>query len=197
MRRATSTSHLGEAMELWHDFYMTAGGAAAALVGLLFVGVALHLDAVVGRPDVRATARGTFMSLIAILVISLVVLVPQVTPADLGWAVIALGALGLLEAVGDVPRVWGSKGLLGARSAIRKLGLRFAGLLATLAVGILFLNGNRGAPDWLLGVVFLLLASSAQTAWDLLIDVAEAKMTIKKEREAALNEAVVPRPAGR
>jgi hypothetical protein len=29
------------AIEPWHDFYLTLGGAAAALVGLLFVGLSL------------------------------------------------------------------------------------------------------------------------------------------------------------
>ena len=30
-------------MERWHDFYVAAGGAAAVLLGLLFVSLSLHL----------------------------------------------------------------------------------------------------------------------------------------------------------
>ena len=166
-------------MGAWHDFYVTAGGAAAALVGLLFVGVSLHLDAVVSRPDVRATARGAFQSLIAILVVALVVLVPAISGSDLGEVLIVLGAVGLLGAARDARGMWGSDLLLGARAAVRKLGFRFAGLLSMLAVGILFLTRNDQAASWLLAVIFLLLASSAQTAWSLLIEVAEAKRTLE------------------
>jgi hypothetical protein len=44
-------------MEPWHDFYVTAGGAAAAPAGILFVGVSLHLDAVMSRPDVAEAEK--------------------------------------------------------------------------------------------------------------------------------------------
>ena len=185
-------------MEAWHDFYMTAGGASAALVGLLFVGVSLHLDAVVSRRDVRATARGAFQSLIALLLVSLLVLVPQFTVADLGTALVTLRAAGLLGSMRDARGMWGTSLLLGAGKAVRKLGFRFAGLGLLLAVGILFLNGNSGAPGWLLLVVFLLLASSAQTAWSLLIEVAEAKQAIGDEaKEASAAAVATPQPAGR
>lgn len=173
----------------WLDFYMTAGGASAALVGLLFVGVSLHLDAVVSRRDVRATARGAFQSLVALLLVSLLVLVPQFTLADLGKALVALSVVGLLGSVRDARGMWGSSLLLGAPKAIRKLGFRFAGLGLLLAVGILFLNGSTQAPGWLLLVVFLLLASSAQTAWSLLIEVAEAKEAIKTTGAPAVEPA--------
>jgi hypothetical protein len=181
-------------MEPWHDFYMTAGGAAAALVGLLFVGVSLHLDAVVNRRDVRATARGAFQSLVALLLVSLLVLVPQFTLDDLGKALVALAVVGLLGSIRDARGMWGSSLLLGVGKAVRKLGFRFAGLGLLLAVGILFLNGNTGAPGWLLLVVFLLVASSAQTAWSLLIEVAEAKEAIKATA-APVVKAVAPRSA--
>jgi hypothetical protein len=31
-------------VERWYDYYVAAGGAAAVLVGLLFVSLSLHLD---------------------------------------------------------------------------------------------------------------------------------------------------------
>ena len=165
-------------MESWHDFYMTAGGASAALVGLLFVGVSLHLDAVVSRPDVRATARGAFQSLVAILARVAARAGAPVHACDLGKALVALALVGLLGAIRDARGMWGSSLLLGARKAVQKLGFRFAGLVLLLAVGILFLNGKPGRR-LAAAVVFLLLASSAQTAWSLLIEVAEAKRAVE------------------
>ena len=41
----------GQAVQGWHDFYVTAGAAAATLVGLLFVGLSLHIRVVVAHPD--------------------------------------------------------------------------------------------------------------------------------------------------
>jgi len=69
------------------------------------VGVSLHLDSVVSRPGVRATARGAFQSLIAILV-SLVVLVPRISPSHLGSALVALVAVGLVGALRDARAMW-------------------------------------------------------------------------------------------
>jgi hypothetical protein len=43
----------------WHDFYMLAGAASATLVGLLFVGLSLHLRIVVTTSEVRSLARVT------------------------------------------------------------------------------------------------------------------------------------------
>jgi hypothetical protein len=46
-----------EALQGWHDFYLTAGAASATLAGLLFVGLSLHLRIVVTHPEVRSLAR--------------------------------------------------------------------------------------------------------------------------------------------
>jgi hypothetical protein len=183
-------------MEIWHDFYATAGGASAALVGPLFVGVSIHLDEVVSRPDVRATARGAFQSLIAILIVALVVLVPQIDGQSLGWTLVGLGAAGMLGAAGAARGMFGADLLLGARRAVRKMGLRFAGLALLIFVGVLFVVGNGDAQLWLMTAVFVLLGSSAQTAWGLLIEVAEAKRAAEQRGTPAGDEAV-PQLAGR
>jgi hypothetical protein len=43
----------------WHDFFILAGTASATLVGLLFVGLSLHLRIVVSTSEVRSLARVT------------------------------------------------------------------------------------------------------------------------------------------
>jgi hypothetical protein len=43
-----------ETVQSWHDFYLTAGAAAATLVGLLFVGLSLHISVVNMRPKSRS-----------------------------------------------------------------------------------------------------------------------------------------------
>ncbi len=47
----------------WHDFYILAGTAAATLVGLLFVGLSLHLRVVIASSEVRSLARVTLANL--------------------------------------------------------------------------------------------------------------------------------------
>src|SRR5438445_501619 len=61
----------------WHDFYILAGTAAATLVGLLFVGLSLHLRIVVASSEVRSLARVTLANFGAILFVALFMVIPQ------------------------------------------------------------------------------------------------------------------------
>ena len=62
--------------ERWHDFYIVAATAAATLVGLLFVGLSLHLRAVLSHSEVRSLARVTLANFGLILFVSLFMVIP-------------------------------------------------------------------------------------------------------------------------
>lgn len=163
-------------MQAWHDFYLTAGGASAALLGLLFVGVSIHLDEVVRHPDVRLAARGAFQALIAVLISALIALIPQVTPGSFGVALLALGVAGLLADLRSAGRMIGARPLLGMGRALQRLGFRMAGMAVLVVAGGLFLAASSDAAAvWLMSGVFVLFGSSARAAWYLVIEVAEAK----------------------
>src|SRR5215470_11039315 len=88
----------GEAAQGWHDFYVTAGAAAATLVGLLFVGLSLHIRVVVSHPDVRSLARVTLTDFFLVLLVALLMLTPTQAPATAAaWlVVIAIISLGIV-----------------------------------------------------------------------------------------------------
>jgi len=80
--------------DLWHDFFLVTGGAAAALAGLVFVAVTLHLAAVTGHPGHRHRARTIVASLAEILVASLILLIPSLDHVGAGIALaLVAGAL--------------------------------------------------------------------------------------------------------
>ena len=80
--------------EIWHDFFVVTGSAAAALAGLVFVAVTLHLRAIIGHPGHRHRARTIVASLGQILIASLIVLVPTLDHVGAGVALaIVAGAL--------------------------------------------------------------------------------------------------------
>jgi hypothetical protein len=60
----------------WHTFYVIAGGAAAVLTGLIFVGVTLHTRTVMGNPIYRNRASAMMALLASQLGISLIVVIP-------------------------------------------------------------------------------------------------------------------------
>ena len=54
----------------WSDLYLMVGGAAAALTGLIFVAVSLHLRAVLRNPWHRGTAASSLLALMSVVLIS-------------------------------------------------------------------------------------------------------------------------------
>jgi modulator of FtsH protease len=81
--------------DLWHDFFLAAAGAAAALTGLLFVGISLHIRYIVANTSYRNMARGSLIGLVMVLILALDLLVRQ--PAS--WTGIQLAVVGALYVV--------------------------------------------------------------------------------------------------
>ena len=83
--------------EPWHDYLLATAGAAAALAGLLFVAISLHIRSIATDPIYRGMSRSGLIGLVNVLVLSLVALVPSLRagsvqslsaspPATLQWA---------------------------------------------------------------------------------------------------------------
>jgi modulator of FtsH protease len=62
--------------ETWQTFYATIAGAAAALMGPLFVALSPHLRAIATNTASRGRARETLGSFLSLLVIAILVLIP-------------------------------------------------------------------------------------------------------------------------
>jgi len=165
----------------WHDFYMVAGTAAASLVGLLFVGLSLHLRTVVSRSDVQALARVTLTSFGLTLLIALFLVIPGETAATTGWQLIALGVVACALIVRSViAGVRGHAHTIGFRRLTRRFGLTVLAFLGLIATGGMFAAGAYSAGlNWLVGVVVVLLLVSLRNTWDLLVSVGAATLGVQ------------------
>jgi hypothetical protein len=63
----------------WHDFFLATAGAAAALTGLLFVTLSLHIRYIAANRRYRNMARGSLIGLVMVLILSLIALVSEPT----------------------------------------------------------------------------------------------------------------------
>jgi hypothetical protein len=63
-------------MSGWENFFISEVGAAAALAGLLFVGVSINLTRILSLPRLPNRALLALVILLAILVVSSLLLVP-------------------------------------------------------------------------------------------------------------------------
>lgn len=59
---------MGPTLSYWHDYFMTVGAGAAALTGLVFVAMTLHLDDITKDPVHRHRARTILTGLTAVFI---------------------------------------------------------------------------------------------------------------------------------
>jgi len=166
-----------EALLGWHDFYLAAAGAAAALLGLLFVGVSINLGALnaAERIDLRERASQAFTNLTFVLVLALSVLIPQEDAKSLAIAcgiLVAIGVVRMAARLRAISRAWNHihHGVV----AIRRLAWTIVAivLLADSAWNM-WSTGASEALYGLISVIFLLLLGAADVSWDLLVRVSD------------------------
>ena len=164
---------LAPALERWHDFYTLSGSAAAALLGLLFVSVSLHLDALTG--DGQALANDTFLHFLAALLLALICIMPDPTPLELGAGLLLVGLLGCarlrrhLRFRVNFPHPW-RRDVLPALAYVLLVGL---GALFVASQSPLLSGLPAAEVSLLLGgltaVTFMLLIQAALSAWEMLL----------------------------
>jgi hypothetical protein len=161
----------------WRDFYILAGTAAATLVGLLFVGLSLHLRAVLARPEVRGLARVTLANFGLVLFVSLFLTIPQSASATSPFLV----GSGLFSLAVITPTVVAAGRSRTRTLRRRQLVSRFvSSVLAyggVIVAGVLLGRGSDAAAfSWLLAATLVLLVVSLRNSWDLLVSVGAATL---------------------
>ena len=161
----------------WHDFYIVAGTASATLVGLLFVGLSLHLRAVLSRSEVRSLARVTLANFGALLFISLFLVIPEGASAA-SAQLLASGAISLaISAPSLVTARRSGTRTLRLTQLITRFGLSTLAYGGIIAAGAL-VGGSSYEPAFnlLVVVTVVLLVVSLRNVWDLLVSVGEATL---------------------
>src|SRR2546429_9102869 len=106
----------------WHDYFVMVGGGSAALTGLVFVAMTLHLEEITGDPVHRHRARTILTGFTAVFIRSALVLMggQDLRPVALELiAVLTVGEgipySGIRQAMrsGDRGGVWRGRGSVG------------------------------------------------------------------------------------
>jgi hypothetical protein len=165
----------GYTTEGWSEFFICAGGAAAALSGLIFVGLSVNIGTVLeydkraGQNFLTGRAIEALVDLLNVLVISVVGLTPDIRR----WALAAFILLVTSESAISPARV------LRAGRVQHKLDLATmsrvviasATTLALLVSGVTLWAHHGGGLLWLPAAFVLAIAAAAINAWVLLVEV--------------------------
>jgi hypothetical protein len=162
----------------WHDFYILAGTGSATLVGLLFVGLSLHLQIVITASEVRSLARVTLANFAAVVFMALFMVIPE-GASSAGLQLIGVGIVSLVvvgpSLVGVVrPGQWSFE--MSAMERVRvalRFGLSGLSYIAIIVAGVLLLSSVGAAFSVLLITTVVLLVVSLRNTWDLLVTVAD------------------------
>lgn len=166
----SSTSEIETALPAWHDFFVASAGAAAVLLGLTFVGLTIHVERRGLDGLRRGLSIGSATSLLYALFASLLMLEPEGVPYVQGVGLVVIGLLGFISAESALANA--------RRGGLTRARLVFQFVLPGIAIGLLLLAGFAlalGIEPAVLGaatVVFLLITSGTQSAWDLLFSFA-------------------------
>jgi hypothetical protein len=152
----------------WAEFANTVAGGAAALAGLLFVGLSLNLSEVLSYPGVPGRAAITLALTIAILLTAIFVATPGQDPRVLAAEI---GVVGLCAALGAaISGLYQRKAGPTARTVYVTLLLVIPALLMIAGAVSLWLQ-RGGGLYWITAAVATGFASATANAWVLLVEI--------------------------
>ncbi|MDT5208859.1 MAG: hypothetical protein QOF67_1274 [Mycobacterium sp.] len=152
----------------WTDFANTVAGGAAALAGLLFVGLSLNLSDVLKYPGVPARAAVTLGLTVGILLTAILVATPG---QDRRALAAEIGVLGLAIAAGVIVALQQQRsGKHPIRAVTSTLLLGVPALLLMGAAVSLWLQ-RGGGLYWVTAAVTTGFVSATANAWVLLVEI--------------------------
>jgi hypothetical protein len=156
--------------ELWHDFYVAAAGASAALLGLAFVAISINLAPIIESAVLPRRALQTLIFFAYGLVSSLLVLVPGLSDTALGVGQLVLG-LGLVGLVAIDQLDW--RGQPGDPSIWRLSQVIPATLVSALALigAYATISSTLGGLYWIAIAIATATTAGLINSWVLLVEI--------------------------
>ena len=158
-------------MNEWHDFYVAVVGAAAALAGLIFVAISINLTKILENKALPYRAIVSLAMLIAVLVISIIMLVPGQSIRIIGIEInVVAGMVWLLAIRVDVASFKLSEKEHKPRHLFNLLFDQIS-ILPYLIGGFCMIFIGESGLYWIVPAVIFSFIKSTINAWILLIEI--------------------------
>jgi len=154
----------------WSNLFVATAGASAALAGLVFVAVSINIQRILEFPGLPERALETILLLMAVLLVSIVGLVPGQSDAALGIELLAIG----LVIGGSIVRLPVTRSDLADEPRVRlwsRWAVRLAAMGPLLVAGATLLAESGGGLYWLVAGIVFAIAGAIANAWVLLVEI--------------------------
>lgn len=155
----------------WHDLFVAAAGASAALLGLLFVAVSINIERILKYEGLPGRALEAMLLLTCVLIVSIAGLVPGQSHVALGLELLLVSAvvgaivlrqpIVVADASGREPVSW----------KVTRWTVRLAGLVPIAIAGLSLLAEAGGGLYWLAAGIVLAIVAAIAGAWVLLVEI--------------------------
>lgn len=157
-------------LEPWHDLFVAVAGAAAALVGLLFVAISINLDRVLAFPTLPRRAANTLGVLGALLVAAVFALAPGQGTTAIGIEILVVGTIVTMQSAVQT-RGLGSDPETPTSYSAMHVAMVLVPSLALVLGGLSLVVERGGGLYWVLAAVVSGFAASMVNGWVLLVEI--------------------------
>ena len=160
-------------LEKWSTFATVAGGAAAALTGLLFVAVSIRIEVIAKSMELRTRAGQTLGLFFTVLVVAILIAIPDQSQWVLGVELIALALISgaghlVLDRRARVDPNRQDDGVHAIASILNAVAPNAITAILLLAAGVLLVVRVDAGLDLLVLPVLVALGGGVTSAWLLL-----------------------------
>jgi modulator of FtsH protease len=162
-------------IDAWQTFAGAQATAAAALAGLVFVGVSINLKAIIASRHLVNRAGEALVHLVAVLLASTLVLVPAQGRRALGIEFLILGVIVLASVlflqrpVSEGAEPWPER--VPRASVPLRAGIGGFGAAAPIIAGLSLIAGSGGGLDWWVAGIIASYVAALLGAWVLLVEI--------------------------
>ena len=155
----------------WSDFFVAEVGATAALTGLIIVAISINLQRILAGWHLPGRALEALVLLLGAMLICSVALIPGQAPARLGFEILGIVVLVLLNSiVRQIDAVKHGTTQQPSWIAGRAIVVILMGVPIVIG-GIMLTKGNADGLYWIAPGILVAIAASIMNTWVLLIEI--------------------------